>query len=45
LRAVSTEAGLVTSVDGSPAVLVNLWAHDERLHPYSGHRPAHRRTN
>jgi len=45
LRAVSTEAGLVTSVDGSPAVLVNLWAHGERLHPYPGHRPIHRRTN
>lgn len=33
LRAVAAEAGLVASVDGSLGVLVNLWDHDERLHP------------
>ena len=33
LRAISAQAGLVASVDGSLGALVNLWAHDERLHP------------
>jgi hypothetical protein len=33
VRAVATEAALVTAVDASPAVLVSLWAHDQRLHP------------
>jgi hypothetical protein len=33
VRAVATEAALVTSVDASPAALVALWAQDRRLHP------------
>jgi hypothetical protein len=37
VRAVATEAALATAVDASPAVLVSLWAHDERLH--RGDRP------
>jgi hypothetical protein len=37
VRAVATEGALATAVDGSPAVLVSLWAHDARLHP--GDRP------
>jgi hypothetical protein len=32
VRAIATEAALATSVDSSPAVLVSLWAQDERLH-------------
>jgi len=32
VRAVATEAALATSLDASPAVLVSLWAQDERLH-------------
>ena len=32
VRAVATEAALATAVDASPAVLVSLWAQDERLH-------------
>jgi hypothetical protein len=32
VRAVATEAALATAVDASPAVLVSLWAHDQRLH-------------
>jgi hypothetical protein len=32
VRAVATETALATAVDASPAVLVSLWAHDERLH-------------
>lgn len=41
VRAVATEAALATAVDASPAVLVSLWAHDERLHP--GDHPLPRR--
>jgi hypothetical protein len=37
VRAVNTEAALATSLDASPAVLVSLWAQDERLH--RGDRP------
>jgi hypothetical protein len=37
VRAVATEGALATAVDASPAVLVSLWAHDERLH--RGDRP------
>jgi hypothetical protein len=33
VRAVATEGALATAVDASPAVLVSLWAHDQRLHP------------
>jgi hypothetical protein len=44
LRAIAAEAGLVASVDGSLGVLVNLWNHDERLHPDSTHRSL-RRSN
>ena len=33
VRALATEAALAMSVDASPAVLIALWAHDERLHP------------
>jgi hypothetical protein len=32
VRAVATEGALATAVDASPAVLVSLWAQDERLH-------------
>jgi hypothetical protein len=42
VRAVATEAALAAAVDVSPAVLVTLWAHDQRLHPE--HRPAVRRS-
>jgi hypothetical protein len=35
LQAVASEAGLVAAVDGSLGVLVNLWDHDERLHPHA----------
>ena len=42
VRAVATEAALASAVDASPAVLVTLWAHDQRLHPE--HRAAVRRT-
>jgi hypothetical protein len=42
LRAVAAEAGLVASVDGSLGVLVNLWDHDERLHPDLTHRSLRR---
>ena len=42
VRAVATEAALATAVEGSPAVLVALWAHDTRLHPE--HRTAGRRA-
>ncbi|HWE17975.1 MAG TPA: hypothetical protein VG758_12455 [Hyphomicrobiaceae bacterium] len=38
VRAVATETALATAVDGSPAVLVSLWAHDRRLHPDRHHR-------
>jgi hypothetical protein len=41
VRAVATEAALTAGVDVSPAGLVSLWAHDERLHP--GHRSPPRR--
>ncbi|MFZ1105190.1 MAG: hypothetical protein WAN86_20455 [Hyphomicrobiaceae bacterium] len=37
VRDVATEGALATAVDASPAVLVSLWAHDERLH--RGDRP------
>jgi hypothetical protein len=37
VRAVATEGALATAVDASPAVVVSLWAHDQRLHP-SGRR-------
>ena len=37
VRAVATEGALATAVDASPAVLVSLWAQDERLH--RGDRP------
>ena len=33
VRAVATEAALAASLDASPAVLVTLWARDQRLHP------------
>jgi hypothetical protein len=33
VRAVATEGALATAVDASPAVLVSLWEHDQRLHP------------
>lgn len=33
MRAVATEAALAVAVDASPAVLVTLWARDQRLHP------------
>ncbi len=43
LRAISAQAGLVASVDGSLGALVNLWAHDERLHPsFAQHTRWHR---
>jgi hypothetical protein len=42
VRAVATEGALATAVDASPAVLVSLWAHDQRLHPGHG-RPLPRR--
>jgi hypothetical protein len=45
LRAIAAEAGLVASVDGSLGGLVNLWTHDERLHPPFGHHPPCRRAN
>jgi hypothetical protein len=32
VRDVATEGALATAVDASPAVLVSLWAHDDRLH-------------
>jgi hypothetical protein len=38
VRAVATETALATAVDASPAVLVSLWAHDQRLHPGKHHR-------
>lgn len=38
VRAVATETALATAIDASPAVLVSLWAHDERLHPGRHHR-------
>jgi hypothetical protein len=38
VRAVATETALATAVDVSPAVLVSLWAHDERLHRGRYHR-------
>ena len=37
VRDVATEGALAAAVDASPAVLVSLWAHDERLH--RGDRP------
>jgi hypothetical protein len=37
VRALATEAALATAVDASPAVLVSLWANDDRLH--RGDRP------
>ena len=40
VRAVATEGALATAVDASPAVVVSLWAHDQRLHPNS--RPSRR---
>jgi hypothetical protein len=38
VRAVATETALATAADVSPAVLVSLWAHDQRLHPGRHHR-------
>jgi hypothetical protein len=32
MRAVATEGALAAAADASPAVLVSLWAHDQRLH-------------
>jgi hypothetical protein len=43
VRAIATEGALATAVDASPAVLVSLWAHDERLHPSSRHSRLPRR--
>jgi hypothetical protein len=43
VRAIATEGALATAVDASPAVLVSLWAHDERLHPSSRHSRLSRR--
>jgi hypothetical protein len=45
LRAISAQAGLVASVDGSLGALVNLWAHDERLHPSCAHHTRWHRSN
>jgi hypothetical protein len=42
VRAVATEGALATAVDGSPAVLVSLWAHDRRLHPGQDRTPPRR---
>jgi hypothetical protein len=42
VRAVATEAALATALDGSPAVLVSLWAHDQRLHPGHDRTPPRR---
>ncbi|HEX5958215.1 MAG TPA: hypothetical protein VFY92_06105 [Hyphomicrobiaceae bacterium] len=38
MRDVATETALASAVDASPAVLVSLWAQDERLHPTRGRR-------
>jgi hypothetical protein len=32
VRALATEAALATSVDASPAVLIGMWSHGQRLH-------------
>lgn len=45
LREIAAEAGLVASVDGSLAGLVNLWAHEGRLHPSAPQRARWHRTN
>lgn len=42
VRAVATEGALATAVDGSPAVFVSLWAHDQRLHPGHDRTPPRR---
>jgi hypothetical protein len=42
VRAVATEAALATAADASPAVLVSLWAHDQRLHPRKDRCPPRR---
>jgi hypothetical protein len=42
VRAVATEGALATAVDASPAVLVSLWAHDQRLHPGQDRPPPRR---
>jgi hypothetical protein len=42
VRAVATEGALATAVDASPAVLVSLWAHDQRLHPGHDRTPPRR---
>ncbi len=42
VRAVATEGALATAVDASPAVLVSLWAHDQRLHPGQDRSPPRR---
>jgi len=42
VRAVATEGALATAVDASPAVLVSLWAHDQRLHPGQDRTPPRR---
>ncbi len=42
VRAVATEGALATAVDASPAVLVSLWAHDQRLHPGKDRCPPRR---
>jgi hypothetical protein len=42
VRAVATEGALATAVDGSPAVVVSLWAQDRRLHPDKDRCPPRR---
>ena len=42
VRAVATEGARATAVDGSPAVFVSLWAHDQRLHPGHDRTPPRR---
>ena len=43
VRALATEAALATSVDASPAVLIGMWAHGQRLSAES--RPPRRRAS
>ena len=44
VRDVATQAALVTAVDGTPTALVDLWAHDQRLHPDPIQRSPRRRA-
>jgi len=45
VRALATEAALATSVDASPAVLIGLWSHGQRLHPHGMERAPRRRAS